>query len=150
MRLHIIRALASLAFLSVTTAAAPSSVDTTAAEPDLFSREVACVPSAEEVTCWNDGYGLVPVGSFSFIMAVALGSSPCQVQLLTQNFPYKGHLYPLTDGKTTECGRNLSSPPFPFSFRTQALVSPFVNGGNTDQSFQSRFEPPRGPLDYRI
>lgn len=82
------RALASLAFLSVTTAAAPTSDDdTTAAASDLFSRDVVCVPSAEQVTCWNDRYGLVPVGSFSFIMAAAVHGAPCQVQPLTQKFP---------------------------------------------------------------
>lgn len=107
MRLHVIRALASLVFLSVTTAAVPTSDDTTAARSDLLSREVTCVPSAEQVTCWNDGYGLVPVGSFSFIMAAG---SPCQVQLLTQNFPYNGHLYPLKDGATIDCGRNFPPP----------------------------------------
>ena len=74
MRLHVIRALASLAFLSVTTAAAPTSDDNTAAESVLLSREVTCVPSAEKVTCWNDGFGLVPVGSFSFIMAAKSGN----------------------------------------------------------------------------
>ena len=116
MHLHVIRALASLAFLYVTTAAAPTSDNTTTAESDLFSRSVACVPSAEEVTCWNDGYGLVPVGSFSFVMSGYGMGAPCQVPRITQNFPYAGRIYPFKDATTTSCSRTCpppSPPPLP-------------------------------------
>lgn len=99
----------------MTTAAAPTSDDTTAAESDLLSRAVSpvsCVPSAEKVTCWNDGFGLVPVGSFSFVLAQKSGNNPCQVTLYTQNFPYAGRSYPLNDdGTTTSCGQIFLSPP---------------------------------------
>ena len=151
MRLHVIQTLGSLALLSVTTAAAPTNDDTTAAESNLFSREVACVPSAEKVTCWNDGHGLVPVGSFSFIMAAAVKGYPCQVQLLTQNFPYSGRLYTLKDGATTGCGKDLSSTSSSYSlsaYKPSCRCS--LMGKMLTRAFQFRVEPRRSPFDHRI
>lgn len=129
MHLHVIRALASFALLCVTTVAAPTSDDTTAAKSDLFSRSVACTPSAEEVTCWNDGYGLVPVGSFSFVMSGFGMNGGCQVQLLTQNFPYAGRICQLKDKTTADCGRTCPPPPpLPILLPHTSPVSLSING----------------------
>ncbi len=56
MRLHGVRALGSLAFLSTITSAAPVDNDIEAIS-GLVARDT-----------WNDDYGSVPVGSFSIII----------------------------------------------------------------------------------
>lgn len=106
MHLHGIRALGSLALLFTITSAAPAD-NGIEAKSDLVARDT-----------WSDGYGPVPVGSFSFIIdpeGTITGKGFCTVTIKTQEYPSTGrvcHLNNPTSGSaTTDCGKAPSTFP---------------------------------------
>ena len=104
MRLHNIQALVFLAFQFTIASTAPTN-SAIEAKSDLIARNVNCAAG-----CWSDGYGEVPVGSFSFIMDHRHG---CTMTLKTQGNPQQGIVYKLNANGTIACGKSDLSPPFP-------------------------------------
>ena len=112
MRFHSIRVLAPLAILSATISASPvdSGIE---AESSLITRDVSCNP-INPGTCWSDGYGGVPVGSFSFILDSENG---CTVTIKTQEYPNHGKVCALDSNGTIDCGNPKPLSPFPSLIR---------------------------------